>query len=115
MASSAIPFHDGIRLVLPASQRVDDRALSASSALYTAVDMKLPSDPITRKFRFSFEKSAHLAILSLPPAYNTSTNRATFKAFIQRYSISISCSCLQSPCTASFVRSHLAVEGTVLP
>jgi hypothetical protein len=77
-------------------QRVDDRALSVSSALYTTVDMKLPSDPITRKFRFSFEKSAHLAILSLPPAYNTSTNKAIFKAFIQRYSISISCSCLQS-------------------
>jgi hypothetical protein len=70
-------------------QPMDDRALSVSSALYTTVDLTLPSDPVTHQYQFTLDSFAHKALRSLPPAYNTTNNKAIFRAFVKKYGTSV--------------------------
>jgi hypothetical protein len=66
----------------------DDRALSVTKSSFAFVDLSLPPSSTTHEYKFSFDRFAKQALLSLPPDYTSDTNKRYYRAFIKRYGTS---------------------------
>lgn len=70
-------------------QEPDDQALSVCRAVFAVVGLQLPFNPDTHVYKYQLDKFAERAVQSLPPAYDTATNKALYRTFFESYGTSV--------------------------